>query len=202
MESLLPPLQAPTISALDLSLTTFMDQRGDQVKKYVDESIKMNIRSYEKSIAPSFPSHEPNMEPPAPNTSVTNGSPLAYPSYGMPMHTFVSSSQALPPGTRQALDTVGPSESLLGQFVYVTDRLAYFAGSSDPTQARTQITQITPYMGGSSGYNPGQFGLVTDYPVPYAGPFVYVVDRPVPYAGPSGYVMDRPTYFARLSDST
>jgi hypothetical protein len=41
-ESLLPPLQGPAVSAPDLSLTTFMDQRGDQLKQYVDESIKMH----------------------------------------------------------------------------------------------------------------------------------------------------------------
>jgi hypothetical protein len=55
MESLLPPLQAPVVSAPDLSLTTFMEQQGDQLKQYVDESIKMYIRSYEKSTTPSFP---------------------------------------------------------------------------------------------------------------------------------------------------
>jgi hypothetical protein len=77
MESLLPPLQAPSVSALDLSLTTFMEQRGDQLKQYVDEFIKMYIRSYEKSIAPSFPSHKSNTETPMPNTLATNGSPLA-----------------------------------------------------------------------------------------------------------------------------
>jgi hypothetical protein len=74
MESLLPLLQAPAVSAPDLSLTTFMEQRGDQLKQYVDESVKMYIRSYEKSTAPSFPSHESNTEPPAPNTSATNRS--------------------------------------------------------------------------------------------------------------------------------
>jgi hypothetical protein len=56
MESLLPPLQGPAVSAPDLFLTTFMDQRGDQLKQYVDESIKMHLRSYEKSTARSFPS--------------------------------------------------------------------------------------------------------------------------------------------------
>jgi hypothetical protein len=106
MESLLPSLQAPAVSAPDLSLTTFMEQRGDQLKQYVDEPIKMYIRSYEKSTSPSFPSHESNTEPPMPNTSATIGSPLAQPSYGMSMHTFVSSSQSSSPGTRQALDTV------------------------------------------------------------------------------------------------
>jgi hypothetical protein len=45
--------------------------------KAIDESIKRYTRSYEKSTAPSFPSHESNTEPPAPNTSATNGSPLA-----------------------------------------------------------------------------------------------------------------------------
>jgi hypothetical protein len=66
MESLLPPLQGPAVSAPDLSLTTFMDQRGDQLKQYVDESIKMHLHSYEKSTAPSFLSRETNTEPPAP----------------------------------------------------------------------------------------------------------------------------------------
>jgi hypothetical protein len=60
----------------------------------------MHIRSYEKSIAPSFPSRESNTESPAPSTSATNGSPLAQPSYGMPMNAFVSPSQSLPLGTR------------------------------------------------------------------------------------------------------
>jgi hypothetical protein len=77
MKSLLPPLQAPVVSAPDLSLTTFMEQREDQLKQYVDKSIKMYIGSYEKSTAPCFSSHESNTEPPAPNTSATNGSPLA-----------------------------------------------------------------------------------------------------------------------------
>jgi hypothetical protein len=202
MESLLPPLQDPTISAPDLSLTTSMEQRGDQLKQYVDESIKMYICSYDKSTAPSFPSHESNTEPPAPNTLATNGSPLAQPLYGMLMHTFVSSSQPSPPGTRQSQDIVEPSENLLGRSGYVVDRSAYFAGLYDPTQARTRITQVAPYMARSSGYNPGPFGPVVDRPVPYAGPSGYVVDHPVPYARPSKYVMDRPAYFAGPSDST
>jgi hypothetical protein len=69
MESLLPPLQGPAVSTPDLSLTTFMDQRGDQLKQYVDESIKMHLRAYEKSAAPNFPSRESNTVPPASNTS-------------------------------------------------------------------------------------------------------------------------------------
>jgi hypothetical protein len=76
----------------------------------------------------------------------------------MPMHTFVSPSQPPPPGTHQALDIVGPSESLLGQSSYVADRLTYFTRPFDPTQARARVTQVTPYMVGSSGYNLGQFG--------------------------------------------
>jgi hypothetical protein len=100
MKSLLPPLQGLAVSAPDLSLMTFMDQRGDQLKQYVDESIKIHLRSYEKSNAPSFPSRESNTEPPAPNTSAINGSPLTQPSYGMPMHAFVSPSQPQPLGTR------------------------------------------------------------------------------------------------------
>jgi glutamine synthetase adenylyltransferase len=46
MKSLLPPLQALTVSAPDKSLTTFMEPRGDQLKQYVDESIIRYIRSY------------------------------------------------------------------------------------------------------------------------------------------------------------
>jgi hypothetical protein len=120
----------------------------------------------------------------------------------MPMHTFVSSTQPSPLGTRQALDTVGPSESLFGQSGYVADRSVYFAVPSNPTQARTWITQVVPYMAGSSGYNPGQFGPVADRVVPHTGPSGYVVDRLVPYAGPSGYAMERSTYFVGPSDST
>jgi hypothetical protein len=117
MESLLPPLQGPAVSAPDLSFTTFIDQRGDQLKQYVDESIKMHLRSYEKSAAPTFPSRESNTEPPAQSASATNGSPLTQQSYGMPMHAFVSPSHPPPLNTRQVLDAAGPSE---------------------PTQARTQ----------------------------------------------------------------
>jgi hypothetical protein len=103
---------------------------------------------------------------------------------------------------RQARDTIGPSKSLLGQSGYVADHPTYFAGPSDPTQARTRITQVAPYMVGSSRYNLGQFGPIADRPAPYVGPFGYVADRPVPYARPSGYVMDRPAYFTGPSDST
>ena len=73
MASLLPSPQAPTVSILDQSFKDFIEQRGNQLKEYIDESIKVRTRSYEKSTAPSFPSHEPNTEPPAPNTSAANG---------------------------------------------------------------------------------------------------------------------------------
>jgi hypothetical protein len=132
MESLLPPLQGPTVSAPDLSLTTFMDQRGDQLKQYVDESIKMHLRSYEKSAASSFPSRESNTEPPAPNTSAINGSPLTQPSYGMPMHAFVSPSQPQPLGTRQVLDVAELSEPHLRQSGYTADLPVYYARPSNP----------------------------------------------------------------------
>jgi hypothetical protein len=89
MKSRLPSLQAPDVSALDLSLMAFMEQQGDQLKQYVDRSVKRCMRSYEKSTSPSFPSHESNAEPPMPNIPATYGSPLAQPSYGMPMHMFV-----------------------------------------------------------------------------------------------------------------
>jgi hypothetical protein len=90
MESLLPPPQAPIISTPDPSFKAFIEHRGDLLKEYVDESIKGWTHSYEKSTCPSFPSHESNTEPPAPNTSTTNGSLLAQSSYGMTMNTFVS----------------------------------------------------------------------------------------------------------------
>jgi hypothetical protein len=152
MESLLPPLQGPAVSTPDLSFMTFMDQRGDQLKQYVDESIKMHLREYEKSAAPSFPSRESNTEPPASNTSTINGSPLTQPSYGMLMHAFASPSQPQPLGTRQVLDTAGPSEHHLRQSGYTADRPAYFVGLSDPMQARIQNAQVPPYMAGPSGY--------------------------------------------------
>jgi hypothetical protein len=135
MESLLPPLQGPAVSTPDLS-------------------VKMHLRAYEKSAAPSFPSRESNTEPPVSNTSAINGSPLTQPSYGMPMHAFVSPSQPQPLGTRQVLDTTGPSEHHLRQSGYTADRPAYFAGPSDPIQARTQNARVAPYMAGPSGYNP------------------------------------------------
>jgi hypothetical protein len=134
----------------------------------------------------------------------------------MSMHAFVSPSQPPPLGTRQVLDTAGPSEHHLRQSSYTADCPAYFVRPFDPTQARTQNAQVAPCMAELSGYNPGQFGPITDRPVHYAGPSGYVADRPVPYAGPSryvadrlisyagpsGYGMNRPTYYAGPSDST
>jgi hypothetical protein len=153
MESLLPPLQGSAVSTPNLSLTTFMDQQGDQLKQYVDESIKMHLRAYEKSAAPNFPSRESNTEPPASNTSAINGSPLTQPLYGMPMHAFVSPSQPQPLGTQHVLDAAGPSEHHLRQSGYTADRLAFFAGPSDPMQARTQNAQVASYMAGPSTPN-------------------------------------------------
>jgi hypothetical protein len=173
-----------------------MDQRGDQLKQYADESVKMHLRAYEKSAAPSIPSRESNTEPPASNTSAINGSPLTQPSYGMSMHAFVSPSQPQPLGTRQVLDATGPSEHHLRQSGYTADRPTYFAGPSDPMQARTQNTQVAPYMSEPSGHNPEQFGPITDRPVHHAG------QSGASYVGPSGYGMNRPTYYAGPSDST
>jgi hypothetical protein len=68
MTSLLPLPQDPIVSITNPSLKALLEQQGGQLKQYVDESIKGWTRSYEKSIALSFPSHEINMEPPAPNT--------------------------------------------------------------------------------------------------------------------------------------
>jgi hypothetical protein len=162
----------------------------------------MHLRAYEKSVAPRFPSRESNIEPPASNTSAINGSPLTQPSYGMPMHAFVLPSQSQPLGTRQVLDATRPSEHHLRQSGYTVDRPTYFAGPSDPMQARTQNTQVAPYMAGPSGYNPEQFGPITDRPVHHAGLSRYVADRPPSYVGPSGYGMNRPTYYTGPSDST
>lgn len=142
--------------------------------------------SYEKPTAPSFPSHESNTEPLAPNTSTTNGSPLALTSYGMLMHTFVSLSQPPPPGTRPALDTIGPSTSHLGQSRYIADHPTYFTGQSNPTQACTQITQVAPYTAGPTRCTPGSFGPV--------------VDHLAPYDVPSGYITNRSTCFIGMSD--
>jgi hypothetical protein len=162
----------------------------------------MHLRAYEKSAAPSFPSRESNTEPPASNTSAINVSPLTQPSYGMSMHAFVSPSQPQPLGTRLVLDATGPSEHHLRQSSYTADRPTYFIGPSEPMQARTQNTQVTPYMVEPSGYNPEQFGPITDRPVHHAGQSGYVADRPPSYVGPSGYGMNWPTYYAGPSDST
>jgi hypothetical protein len=169
MESLLPPLQGPAVSTPNLSLTTFMDQQGDQLKQYIDESIKMHLHAYKKSAASNFPSRESNTEPPASNTSAIIRSPLTQPSYGMLMHAFVSPSQPQPLGTQQVLDAVGPSKHHLRQSGYTADRPAYFGGPSDPMQARTQNAQVAPYMAEPLGYNPKQFGPITDRPVHHAG---------------------------------
>jgi hypothetical protein len=162
----------------------------------------MHLHAYEKSAAPSFPSRESNTEPPMSNTSAINGSPLTQPSYGMPMHTFVSLSQPQPLGTRQLLDVTGPFEHHLRQSGYTADRPMYFMGPSDQMQARTQNTQVAPYMAGPPGYNPEQFGPITDRPVHHAEPSGYVADHPPSYVGPSEYGMNRLMYYAGPSDST
>jgi hypothetical protein len=202
MKAPLPPLQGPAVSTPDLSLTTFMDQQGDQLKQYIDESIKMHLRSYEKSTAPSFPLRESNTKPPAPSASATNGSPLTQPSCGMPMHAFVSPSQPLLLGTRQVLDAAGPFEHHLRQSDHTADRPTYFAGPSDLTQAHTQNAQVAPCMAGPLGYNPEQFDPIMDRPVHHAGPSGYVAGRPLSYVGPSEHGMNRSVYYARPSDST
>lgn len=51
----------------------YIDQQ-DQLKQYIDESLKRLTCSYEKSIVPFFPSYEPNTEPPVLDRSVINGS--------------------------------------------------------------------------------------------------------------------------------
>jgi hypothetical protein len=71
------------------------------------------------------------------------------------------------------------------------------------------ITDRPVHYNGPSGYvtdrpvnYAGPSGYVTDHPVPYAGPSGYVGNRPLSYAGPSGYDMNRPTYYVISSDST
>jgi hypothetical protein len=160
----------------------------------------MYIRSYEKSTLLVFPRMSLIRSHPRQTHRLQMGHP--WPSHHMACrctrscHHHSRRHQA-----RDRVWTVGPSESLLRQSGYVADRPAYSAGPSDPTQARTRITQVAPYMIGSSGYNPGQFGPVADRPVPYTGPSGYVADRSVPYTRASGYVIDRPTYFAGSSNS-
>ena len=78
MESLLPPLQALAVSAPNLSLTTFMEQRGDQLKQYLDESIKCIYIHTRNQLLLVFPRMSLIWST-VPNTSDTNGSPLAQP---------------------------------------------------------------------------------------------------------------------------
>jgi hypothetical protein len=164
------------------------------------------VFSYKKPTAPSFPSRESNTEPLAPNTSATNGYPLAKPTYGMPMHTFVSPSQSPLLGTLPALDIVVPSASHLGQ--------------SDPTQARAYITQVAPYTTDHLGVpldrsirsrtvwichrsssvfhwtvRPARIRAQTNQVTPHMAGlsgfnlrhFGQVADRPDPHTGPFGY---------------
>jgi hypothetical protein len=82
------------------------------------------------------------------------------------------------------------------------DHPAYLAGPSDLTQARTQNAQVAPCMAGPSGYNPEQFGPITDHSVHDAGPSGYVADSSLSYVGPSGHGMNRSAYYVGPSDST
>jgi hypothetical protein len=150
----------------------------DQLKQYIDESVKGWTCSYEKSTAPNFPSHEHNTEPLAPNTSAANGSSCTQPLYGMPMNTFVAPPQPPPPDTRPTRNIVGPFEGHLGPFGYITDRPTYFVRPSDPTQVRAQTTQVAPYTVGPSGYTLGLFGPGADRLAHYARPSGYTYAEP------------------------
>jgi hypothetical protein len=55
MESLLPSPHTPIVSIPDQSFKAFIEHRGDQLKQYIDESVKGWTRSYEKSTALVFP---------------------------------------------------------------------------------------------------------------------------------------------------
>jgi hypothetical protein len=120
----------------------------------------------------------------------------------MPMHAFVSPSQPQPLGTWQVLDMAGPSEHHLKQSGHTADRPTYLTGPSDLTQARTQNAQVAPWMVEPSGYNPEQFGPITDHSVHHAGPSRYVVDRSLSCIGKSEHGMNRSAYYAGPSDST
>jgi hypothetical protein len=125
-----------------------MELRGELLKDYIDESIKGWTRSYEKSISPSFPSHEPNTEAPAPNILAANGSSCTQPLYGRMMNTIVAPPQQPSPSVRPILDTVKPFESQFRPSGYSANHLAYFVRPPDLTRVRVQTTQVTPHMAG------------------------------------------------------
>lgn len=79
MASLLTLPRVPTVSNSNNDppikyYKYYIDQQGDQLKQYIDESLKRLTCSYETSIVPFFPSYEPNTEPLVPDRSVVNGS--------------------------------------------------------------------------------------------------------------------------------
>jgi hypothetical protein len=89
----------------------------------------------EKSVAPSFPSYETSNMISMSNTSVTNGDSQPQPLYGMPMNSYPG--QIPPPpsllGRSAPLDTVGPSDLLLGPSGPYADRPAFPAEQSEAT---------------------------------------------------------------------
>jgi hypothetical protein len=105
MESLLLSPQATIISISYPSFKAFIEQRADQLKQYINESVKGWVCSYAKSTTPSFPSHEPKRS----HTHLThrpqNGSSCTHLFYGMSMNTFIAPPDQLSPSARPALDT-------------------------------------------------------------------------------------------------
>jgi hypothetical protein len=73
MSSLLPSPHTPTICIPNQYFKAFIEQQEDQLKQYIDESVKGWARSYEKSTVPSFPSHDSNTEPLAPSHRLQMG---------------------------------------------------------------------------------------------------------------------------------
>jgi hypothetical protein len=135
--SLLSSLQVPNVSKPDdiQPIRYYVDQWQDQMKQQIvglEESIGKLTRSLEKSVAPSFPSYETSNRVFMSDASATNGDSQLQPLYGMPMNSY--SGQIQPPpsliGRSAPLNTVGPSEPLLGQSGPYADRPACSAGQS------------------------------------------------------------------------
>jgi hypothetical protein len=166
---------APIISISYPSFKPFIEQRGDRLKQYIDESVKGWVCSYAKSTTPSFPSHEPKRSHTHLTHRLQNGSYCTHPLYGMSMNTFIAPPDPLSPGARPALDTRTVREPT--QTIWLRrGSFDIFCRTIRPYTGRAPTTQVAQYMVGPSRYNLGPFDPVLE----------------APYAGPSGYVYAEP----------
>jgi hypothetical protein len=172
--SLLSSLQVPNVSKPDdiQSIKQYVDHQQNQMKQQIgglEESIRKLTRTLEKYVAPSFPSYETSNRVFMSDASAINVDSQPQPLYGMPMNSY--SGQIQPPSSllsRSApLNTVEPSEPLLGPFGPYTDRTACSTGQSGAALGPPPFLigrSVTLDAVGPSELLLGPFGTYADRP--------------------------------------